>query len=164
MAGRIGRHAIGLMTAALVVALMSCARPDEVPSPDAEMQARIAQVADTLQSLADGRGPAVEPLTERMDNLCRFPPAESASRALAQALAEGLPGASVDNAISERVARHVYSLMNGGYLPRPQVERVAIEVEKELVAAGVDPGTAAAAREAGIRVAREPRHPRTDWW
>jgi hypothetical protein len=128
------------------------------------MQARIAQLADTLRSLADGRGPGVEPLTERIDNLCRFPPAESASHALAQALAEGLPGSSVDAAASERVARHVHSLMNGGYLPRPQLERVAFDLERELVAAGVPAGTAAAAREAGIRVAREPRNPRTDWW
>lgn len=128
------------------------------------MQARIAQLADTLQALAGGRGNAVEPLAERLDNLCRFPPAESASRALARTLVEGLPGASVDKAASERMARHVHSLMNGGYLPRPRLERVAFELERELAAAGVPAGTAAAAREAGIRVAREPRNPRTDWW
>ena len=128
------------------------------------MQARIAQLADTLQAIADGRGPGLEPLAERMENLCRFPPAESASRALAQALVEGLPGASIENASRERMARHVHSLMNGGYLPRPHVERVAVELERELVAAGVPAGTAAAAREAGVRVAREPRNPRTDWW
>jgi len=128
------------------------------------MQARIAQLADTLQALADGRGPAVEPLAERVENLSRFPPAASASRALAQALADGLRGASVDHAVSMRTAACVYSLMNGGYLRRHELDRVALQLEKELAAAGVRSTAAAQAREAGIRVAREPRDPRTNWW
>jgi hypothetical protein len=152
------------MTAVLAGALGSCARLDEVPSPDREMQARIAQLADTLHALASGRQVPLEPLSERIDNLCRFPPAESATRALAQALIDGLPGASIDDAGSARAARRVYTLMNGGYLRRRRLERVAFELQQDLMAAGVDSAAAAVAREAGIRVAREPRSPRSDWW
>jgi hypothetical protein len=158
------RRATALTAAALVGATLACAPVDEVPPPDAEKQARITQLGDVLKAAADGRPPNMDPFVERLENLSRFPPAESASRALAQTLIDGLPGTPVTRDASERVAVHLYRLMNGGYLKRPELERVTRELERELVTAGMDAQTAAAVRRAGIRAARDPRDPRTDWW
>jgi hypothetical protein len=152
------------MAAVLIGATASCARPDEVPSPDAEMQARIARLADALDAASDGRSSDMRALAEQLDNLCRFPPAESATRALAQALLDGVAGVRIARDARERMAIHLYSLMNGGYLPRRSLERVTLRMEQELMAAGVPQTNASDVRAAGIRVAREPRNPRTDWW
>jgi hypothetical protein len=160
----IARYAIALTAAALIAATLSCALSDEVPPPDAEKQARIAQVAELLQAAGSGRGAESGPLIELLESLTRFPPAERASRALAQTLVEGLRDAPMSATASERVARNLYNLMNGGYLKRSDLEVVTLAIEKELVTAGVSAAAAAAARQAGIRVAREPRNPRADWW
>lgn len=152
------------MAAVVVGALVSCAPVDEVPPPDEEMQARLARIADLLGAASDGRSPGVDLFAEQIDDLCRFPPAVAASRALARALLDGIAGRRISREIGERVALHLYSLANGGYLQRRSLERVTLRLEQELIAAGVPTPMAFDARDAAIRVAREPRNPRTDWW
>jgi hypothetical protein len=128
------------------------------------MQVRVGQLAESLRTLGGDGEADVLALADRLDTLSRFPPAESASRALARALIEGLAGRHLSRETSERLASHLFTAMNGGYLRRPHLERVTRDIEKELAAAGAPVAVAAAAREAGIRVAREPRNPRSDWW
>jgi hypothetical protein len=160
----IARRTTFVTAAALVGATLSCAPVDEVPLPDAEKQVRIVRLAHVLQAAADHRPTDMEPIVEWLESLSRYPPAESATTALVQTLVEGLPGTPISRDASERVAVHLYSLMNGGYLKRRDLERVALRLEKELVTAGVPVPEAAAIRQAGMRVAREPRNPRADWW
>jgi hypothetical protein len=145
-------------------AIVSCTPVDEVPSPDREMQARLTRIADLIGAASDGRSPGVDRLAEEIDNLCRFPPAATASRALAQAILDGVDGRPVSLEARRRLAMHLYSLANGGYLQRRSVERVTLRLEQELIAAGVPALIAGDARAAGMRVAREPRSTRANWW
>jgi hypothetical protein len=152
------------MTIAVMGATLACAPADEVPSPDREKQARVAEVAQMLHARGAGAAIDTEHLSETLDDLTRFPPADEATRELTSALNAAVSDTHISPASSERVASQMYQLMNGGYLPRSALARVTDDVEQELVATGVSPAAAAAVAVAGVKVAREPRNPRTDWW
>ena len=157
-----GRRACIVLT--IVCATPSCAPRDEVPVPDAEKQARIRQLGDLLQRAGTGGEVAVEPLVDRLESLCRFPPAADASRALARALVTAASSRALPGDVSHRLAQHLYVAMNGGYLRHAGLERLTGDTERTLVQAGVPAAAAAAVRVAVRRVAREPRDPRVDWW
>ena len=152
------------MTAAVLGATLACAPADEIPIPDREKQARLEEVAEMLYARGAGAAPGLQRLERLLDSLTRFPPAEAATRALTVTVDDALGGRRISRDASERVAWQLYTLMNGGYLTRPRLEQVTQGLERELASAGASPAAVTLVVQAGVRAAREPKNPRTDWW
>jgi hypothetical protein len=146
---------------ALVLAAPSCAPADAVPSPDADARARIARVASLLREDA---APGVDVLAAQLDDLCRFPPAVAATRSLAAAVIEALGDVRLAQTESDAISMQLYTLMNGGFLTRAQLQTTGASLDARLARLGVSDHTRGAVRAGGTRVAREERSPRRDWW
>jgi hypothetical protein len=140
------------------------APPDEVPEPTAEQHNRIEDLSRLMHGIARGGASDAAALPEKLDGLCRFPPAEAATAALAAVLIEALPRSAFRERVPDRLAMQLYAAMNGGYLRRARLVRLSHETAFELASAGIGTDLQAAMRTAVVRVAREERHPRTDWW
>ena len=114
--------------------------------------------------LREDAAPSVEVLAPQLDDLCRFPPAVAATRSLAAAVIEALGAVRLAQAESDAISMQLYTLMNGGFLPRAQLQEAGASLDARLARLGVADHNRAAVRAAGTRVAREERSPRRDWW
>jgi hypothetical protein len=124
------------------------------------MNAKLASLSADLASCC----PPEPRLAARLGSLSEHEAAQPAVDGLARALARAVEGRELDEETRARVAGHLYELMNGGYLSRRALERTLTALEHELLDAGCDLEAVIDVRDYGLRVAREPKFTRTDWW
>lgn len=149
----------------VVLALAGCRQPDgEVPAPHGDQVNRIEDLSRDLQNLARQDADAPAELLDDLINLEPVPRPEDQLKALADALAAALAGATLPDADAREISTLVFQLVAAREMSESQIEQVSSDLRDLLVKAGAMPEPAERAAAAAADLAGEVTKNRKRWY
>lgn len=149
----------------VVLALAGCRQPDgAVPTPQGDQDNRIEDISRDLQNLTRQDADAPAELLDDLTNLEPVPRPQEQLKALADALAAALAGATLPDAEAGELATLVFQLVAARDMNETQIEQVAADLRAQLVRAGAMPEPADRAAAAAADLAGEVTKNKKRWY
>jgi hypothetical protein len=149
-------HVVAAMVmAALVVFLWRPATAASIP----EKEDRVGEMA----ALLGEHTPSPDAIERILPTVSRFPPSESATRSLADALS-ACDMSSLSESSRVQLARRIYATTMGGDMTRDRLAVILNEIQDEAIRARCSPIAITAIVDSARRVARTDPKPRRNWW
>lgn len=150
---------------AVVLALSGCRQPDgAVPEPQGDQNNRIEDISRDLQNLTRQDADAPAELLDDLTNLEPVARPQEQLKAVADALAAALAGATLSDEEAHQIATLVFQLVAVRDMSEAQIEQVAADLRDQLVKAGAMPEAADRAADAASALATEVTRNKKRWY
>jgi len=134
-------------------------RPPATAASIPEKEDRVSELAMLLGE----RTPSQEAIERILPTVSRFPPNESATHSLADALS-ACEMSSLSESSRVQLARRIYATTMGGDMTRDRLAVIVNEIQETAIRARCSPIAITAIVDSARRVARTDPKPRRNWW